>query len=127
MKRVQHEQIRIAGDQRVGFAVDGDIEEFVVARIAAGVDRAGDCDATGDATQQRNELPTFVGAEVGIELGAAQHDDKLGQRGVGNQQDAGGERGIDGAAGVAPAREQATDEDVGIDDPTPPFVVGGHA
>jgi hypothetical protein len=38
-KRVEGQQIGIAGDQEVTFAVDRDLKKLVVARVAAGADR----------------------------------------------------------------------------------------
>src|SRR5271170_1630432 len=43
-ERIEREQIGVAGDDQIGMAADGQLEEFVILRIAAGSYPLGDGD-----------------------------------------------------------------------------------
>ncbi len=81
-------EVGIARDNEAGFAVDGKFEEFVVAGIAARMDRVNDWDHLSDAAEETQKILAFFNGNVGIEFGARENvgqflksrfgDEKLG-------------------------------------------------
>lgn len=85
VKGIEMEQIVVAGDDGGCAATQCDIQEFVVFGVAAGTDMAHYGDEPRYPAEQLNESFPLILGEVGIELGAVQYPDQLGQGGFGHQ------------------------------------------
>jgi len=73
MKRVEFEQIPIAGDDGGGSTVHRHIEELIVLGISAGSQFARDGDDTGHTAEKLHELPPILAADKGVEFWPAKH------------------------------------------------------
>ena len=72
-ERIERKQIAVAGDDEIGMAVDGQLEEFVVGRIAASSTWASEAfehrpSQTSPALLRRNAAWIAVGRRLGLQI-----------------------------------------------------------
>jgi len=77
---MQRKQIAIACNDGIGPAIEGNLQEFVVLGIAAGLHPMGYIDHNGKARQQSKELIPVRRFQIAIEFRAAQHLAQFRQR-----------------------------------------------
>jgi len=85
-KRVESQQIFVAGDDDISYAIHGEFKELVVLRIAARSNRVSDRHDLSGAPKQANELLPVLDVGMRRELAAAQRIGQLGKGRIGNQQ-----------------------------------------
>src|SRR5574337_995335 len=96
VKRMQRQQILVASQDQPRIAAQRDVQELVVAWIAARRDALRDRDQAHDAAEQAQELLPVVAGNVAVEPGTAEDIGQFGQRCVGHQRNAPGESLVHG-------------------------------
>lgn len=79
-ERMQRQEVFIAGNNKIRFSIDGELEKLVVPGITAGADNVDDRYDFGDASEQPEELLALFYGEVWVELGAGQDIGELLER-----------------------------------------------
>ena len=79
---VQVEQVSVAGDDHIGGAADGQVEEFVIRRVAALVESVADRWQLDDPAQQAHELLALAESQVAVELRSAQYSGQFFECGI---------------------------------------------
>lgn len=83
---MEDEEIGVPRDKDVGTAIDGDLEEVVIALIAAGVDVLADFDEFGRGVEKIEKLLGLGLGEVLAELEAGSDVTELGELLIGGKE-----------------------------------------
>ena len=84
-ERMQHQEVLITGENRIGDTIHCDLQESVILRIPAGRNHTGDFNPNRDPRKQTEELLTISGIEVFVEFRSAKDLHQFGKCRIRNQ------------------------------------------
>lgn len=122
-ERMEDEQVLIAGDDVRGVSGDGEFEEFVVERIAAGLNCFADRDFHGTGQSPRQEFFPEADCHISLEFWLADHANQFQLDFIAHEQNRIRINPVENAPGNRLGKDCGTHADVGVNDdvhrPTP--------